>query len=193
MWGERGDWGSPEGRDLDEGPAKRGELVYHLEDEPLHKIDPGHHDKDLAASGRPVPSLRDRDDAPAGLEPRPPVPEIFDPMVGEVRVSELFGHPEDPDLAQREVSEFATSTIEAFADFLIQRMAEAHGARLIYDAVKLLYGAYKWERVGEDGGGVDFQAPLPLGNNTILGVTFHLRGDPNNLNLMMFLVLSSAA
>jgi hypothetical protein len=190
---ERGDWASPEERDRDEGPAKRGEPVYDRRDEPLHKIDPGHHEKDLAAPRRPIPSLRDLDDAPTELGARTHVPEIFDPIVGQIRLSELFPEPEDPDLAQREASEFVTSTIEAFADFLIQRMAEAHGMILIYDAVKLLYGAYKWERVGEDGGGVDFQAPLPLSNNTVLGVTFHLGGDPDTPPITFGLAPSDAS
>ena len=82
------------------------------------------------------------------------------------------------DVAQREASEFVTSTVKALADFLIQRMADAHGLTLPYNAVKLVYGAYQWERVGEDGGGVDIQVPL-MGNNPILDVTFHLGGDPD--------------
>ena len=84
------------------------------------------------------------------------------------------------DVVQREASEFVTSTVEAFAGFLIRRIADAHGLTLAYNVVKLLYGAYEWERVGEDGEGVDFQVPL-VGNNPILDVTFHLGGDPDTL------------
>ena len=89
--------------------------------------------------------------------------------------------PEDghSSLAERETSAFVKPTVEAFTDFLIQRIADAHGATLIYNAVKLLYGASKWVRIGEDGGGVDFQVPLPLGPNITLGATLHLGGEPD--------------
>lgn len=174
MRGELGGWRSPEGWNPNEGPAGPEEIVSNPGDiyelpvdiEPRHDDeDPGEIYKGPAESRRPADAPRDFD---------------IGPVMDLLRFSVISAEPEQhSNLAEREASEFVTSTVEAFADFLIQRIADAHGATLIYNAVKLLYGAYKWEQVGEDGGGVDFQAPLPLGNNAILGVIFHLGGDPD--------------
>ena len=82
-------------------------------------------------------------------------------------------------LAQSEISAFLNDTLQSFAEFLIERVADAHGMTVLYHAVKLVYGAYKWEQVAEDGGGMEILAPLPLGHNLVLDAAFHLGGDPD--------------
>jgi hypothetical protein len=83
------------------------------------------------------------------------------------------------DLTRREATEFVKSTVGSAVDFVIQKIAAAHGAALVYNAVKLVYGATKWEQTAEDGGGVDLQIPLPLGHGAVLEAAFHLGGNPD--------------
>jgi hypothetical protein len=178
---EGGGWGSPESRDIHGDPAEAEGPIVRSIDLP----------EDPEVPARPVHVPGDLDEDLNGVEPRvvlhgdqaEPRPILADGKAAEVQtfsisVSERLREPgeQHSDLAEREASEFVTSTVEAFAYFLIQRIADAHGLTLAYNAVKLLCGAYEWARVGEDGGGVDFQVPLG-GNNPILAVTLHLGGD----------------
>jgi hypothetical protein len=82
-------------------------------------------------------------------------------------------------LAREQAASFVKDSLQAFAQFLVERFADAHGLGVLYRVVKWGYGVIEWARVAEDGGGVNVQAALPLGPADVLSVSVHLRGDPD--------------
>jgi hypothetical protein len=181
MPGELGGWASPERWNFHADPAEVEKPIVtppDLAEDPEVPALPVHVPGDLDADLNDIEPRVVVHEDPAGLRPLLGPGNVDEDQIFILAESSPEPEEQHSDVVQREASEFVTSTFEAFAGFLIQRIADAHGLTLAYNAVKLVYEAYEWSRVGEDGGGVDFQVPL-VGNNPILDVTFHLGGDPD--------------
>src|SRR5262249_48340274 len=84
------------------------------------------------------------------------------------------------DLAPQEAAAFVKDSLLAFAESFAQGFADVHGIGLALRVAKWSYGVSKWARVADGDGGVDVQAPLPVGPDVVLGVSAHLGGDPES-------------
>jgi hypothetical protein len=93
------------------------------------------------------------------------------------------------DLALGQAAAFVTDTFQTFTQFFVERLADTHGLGVLFRVVKWAYGAWKWVQVAESGG-VDVEAPLPLGPDVVLDVSVHL-GEDSDIPPITFCVAPS--